>query len=235
MTRPDDRPGWYVTSSDWPALPYRPDYPTPDEVYDAMAGMTDDNTRVEDETGRPGAELVTCPDVYDGTGKPAVFLAGGITGCPDWQTTAVTLLPSGVVAFNPRRPAWPIDDPAAGPGQIAWEVRHLARADVVLFWFCQETVQPITLHELGVAAAGGRPMVVGADRRYPRRVDVVEQLRHARPDVVVCDSLAEVCGKAGRRAPVAYGGPLAEVGRQIAAAFAPFKLTAEKMTGRWRA
>ncbi len=179
---PDRRPGWYVTSSDWPALPYPPDYPT------------------EDETGRPGAELVTCPDVYGGTGKPAVFLAGGITGCPDWQATAAALLPPGVVAFNPRRPAWPIDDPAAGPGQIAWEVRHLARADVVLFWFCQETVQPITLYELGAAAAAGRPMVVGADRRYPRRVDVVEQLRHARPEVVVCDSLAEVCVKAGRLA-----------------------------------
>ncbi len=204
MTRPDDRPGWYVTSSDWPALPYPPDYPTPDEVYDAMAGMTDDNTRVEDETGRPGAELVTCPDVYDGTGKPAVFLAGGITGCPDWQATAAGLLPLPVVAFNPRRTAWPIDDPTAGPGQIAWEVRHLARADVVLFWFCQETVQPITLYELGAAAAGGRPMIVGADPGYPRRADVVLQLGHVRPEVTVLDSLDRACVEAAWLAAAVY-------------------------------
>jgi hypothetical protein len=35
---------------------------------------------------------------------PSVFLAGGITGCPDWQRDARALLDAApVVVLNPRR------------------------------------------------------------------------------------------------------------------------------------
>jgi hypothetical protein len=35
---------------------------------------------------------------------PAVFLAGGITGCPDWQAELVRMLADVPVALlNPRR------------------------------------------------------------------------------------------------------------------------------------
>lgn len=127
--------------------------------------------------------------------RPTVFLGGGITGCPPWQSVAVTLLPAGVVAFNPRQQNWRIDDPSASAAQIAWEVRRL-RARVVLFWFCAETIQPITWYELGKTAASRRPLAVGCDPAYPRRLDVVLQLRHARPEVVVRDSLPAVCADA---------------------------------------
>lgn len=145
------------------------------------------------------AAVVVCPDRWLPGDHPAVFLAGGVTGCPDWQTPAAGLLPDGTVAFTPRRPDWPIGDPAASEGQIRWEHQHLAAADVVLFWFCQETVQPIALFELGVHAVGlGRPVAVGCHPAYPRRTDVLVQLGLARPDVPVRDTLEATCADTAR-------------------------------------
>ncbi|GHF46095.1 nucleoside 2-deoxyribosyltransferase domain-containing protein [Streptomyces morookaense] len=125
--------------------------------------------------------------------EPALFLAGGITDCPDWQTrAAVQLCAAGVPAtvFNPRQAVFPEGDPAtAAREQTAWEYEHLARADVILFWFCAESIQPIALYELGAHAARGATIAVGAHPDYASHLDIVEQLRHARPDVEVHASL----------------------------------------------
>ncbi|MEU2770789.1 nucleoside 2-deoxyribosyltransferase domain-containing protein [Streptomyces diastaticus] len=126
---------------------------------------------------------------------PSVFLAGGITNCPDWQQTAAAALADFTV-FNPRRRHFPIDDPGQTPVQIAWEYHHLALADLTLFWFpaCDpsRTTQPITMYELGAAAATPtRRIVVGADPGYPRTADVHTQLHHARPDLTVHTALRD--------------------------------------------
>ena len=129
---------------------------------------------------------------------PAVFLAGGITGCPDWQATAAAQLASApCVVLNPRRAAFDIADPQAASAQIAWEYRHLRLPRVLtLFWFpaCDRsvTVQPIALYELGGALERrclDRPVLIGADPGYPRRFDLVEQLGHEAPDLDVLDEL----------------------------------------------
>jgi hypothetical protein len=141
------------------------------------------------------ARYIEAPDTHDDT-LPAVFLAGGITGCPDWQAQARRMLdPLPVAILNPRRADFPIHDPSAAAGQVAWEFEHLRRADVVLFYFPDSgpVVQPIALYELGSHAAAGKPIVVGADPGYVRRADVVLQLGHIRPDVQVRDDLAAVC------------------------------------------
>ncbi len=133
---------------------------------------------------------------------PSLFLAGGISGCPNWQLRVVRRLDAAgcrVVIFNPRRTAFEVGDPAAGPEQIAWEHRHLARADVILFWFpASDSVQPIALYELGAHAARGKPLAVGADPAYSRRLDVVKQLALERPEVTVHDSLRETLRAAMR-------------------------------------
>lgn len=134
------------------------------------------------------------PDDYTpAPGDPAsVFLAGGITNCPNWQRPATgELLEVGLVVLNPRRAYFPISDPAEAPRQIAWEHRHLHLADLTLFWFCEREVQPIALLELGAALGEGRPIVVGAALAYPRRLDVVEQLRLAGRELHVHASLEE--------------------------------------------
>ncbi|MDT8916250.1 nucleoside 2-deoxyribosyltransferase domain-containing protein [Amycolatopsis sp. PS_44_ISF1] len=112
--------------------------------------------------------------------RPAVFLAGGITGCPDWQSDAAEQLHDAdprLVVLNPRRADFPIDDPAQGPVQVAWEQHHLhLPGTVTLFWFpaCDPavTTAPIALFELGQALGERRPVVIGADPGYPRHTDV---------------------------------------------------------------
>lgn len=136
------------------------------------------------------------PDYYEPTpaDPPSVFLAGGITNCPNWQPDAAAGLAAYVV-FNPRRRNFPIHDPGQTPIQIAWEYHHLALADLTLFWFpaCDPalTTQPITMYELGAAASSPyRRIVVGADPGYPRAADVHTQLGHVRPDLTVHTTLA---------------------------------------------
>jgi hypothetical protein len=135
---------------------------------------------------------VQAPQPYDGPG-PVLFLAGGITDCPDWQSQAAAMLRDtpGLTVLDPRRAAFDLADPAAAAEQITWEHTHLRRADVVLFWFAPGgSVQPITLYELGVHVTRGVPLAVGADPGYPRRLDVQVQLALARPGLPVHDRLA---------------------------------------------
>ena len=54
--------------------------------------------------------------------KNSVFLAGGITGCPDWQSDIVKMLSdTDLTLLNPRRADFPIGDPDAAFDQIQWE------------------------------------------------------------------------------------------------------------------
>jgi Nucleoside 2-deoxyribosyltransferase like len=132
-------------------------------------------------------------DEYAPGSLPAVFMAGGISGCPDWQREVVGLLRDEPVALlNPRRAAFPIGDPEAGPKQIEWEHRHLRRADAILFWFPRETLCPIALYELGAWSMTTKSLFVGTHPGYPRRMDVEVQTRLARPDVRVADSLTDL-------------------------------------------
>ncbi|HLL68791.1 MAG TPA: nucleoside 2-deoxyribosyltransferase domain-containing protein [Micromonosporaceae bacterium] len=141
----------------------------------------------------PHAVYVEALETYAG-GRTAVFLAGGITNCPDWQAEArASLADLPIAILSPRRARFPIRDPDAAAGQVAWEFEHLRRADTVLFWFpaSGEAVQPIALYELGAHAATGKPMTVGADPGYLRRDDVVLQLGHVRPELQVYASLSD--------------------------------------------
>lgn len=106
--------------------------------------------------------------------------------------------------FNPRRRAFPIGDPGEAPRQIAWEHHHLHLADVTLFWFPADQVQPIALFELGAALGEGRHVVLGAAPGYPRRLDVEHQVALAgssrRVHASVADVLDEVIAHAARAA-----------------------------------
>ena len=131
-----------------------------------------------------------------GPEETAIFLAGGITGCRDWQQELRSLLSdTQLTLVNPRRPDFPIGDPGAAQEQITWEYWRLLTADAISFWFTSETIQPIVLFELGRWSApptGGRrvPIFVGAHPDYIRRQDVVCQLALSRPEVKVVASLA---------------------------------------------
>ena len=132
-----------------------------------------------------------------------VFLAGGITGCPDWQAEARELLDdTDLVVCNPRRPEFDVTDPNAARDQIAWEVEHLRAADLILFWFPASgaVAQPIALFELGMALGQRRELAVGTDPNYCRRYDVTQQCRHAAPGLTVWTRLDRVCAEVRKQA-----------------------------------
>jgi Nucleoside 2-deoxyribosyltransferase like len=88
---------------------------------------------------------------------PTIFMAGSIEmGVADnWQTRfAQAFNDTDVVLYNPRRDDWDstwkqsIDDPQFNE-QVNWELDHLVRSDLAVFYFDPGTKSPITLMELG--------------------------------------------------------------------------------------
>jgi hypothetical protein len=138
-------------------------------------------------------QYVEALEGYVPASLPAVFLAGGISACPDWQREVVYLLQGEPVALlNPRRSAFSVDEPRAAALQIEWEHRHLRLADAVLFWFPWETLCPIALYELGSWSMTRKPLFVGVHPDYRRRLDVEIQTRLVRPDVSVVYRLSDL-------------------------------------------
>ena len=135
--------------------------------------------------------VVQCPAEADPRDfERSVFLAGGISNCPDWQTQLLELLrDTDWLVLNPRREDFDSSDTGISEAQIEWEHRHLRLADAIAFWFPPQTLCPITLYELGAWSMTDKPLLIGVDPQYKRRVDVVTQTQLTRPDVRVADSL----------------------------------------------
>ena len=134
-------------------------------------------------------KYIQCPDTYTGPGR-ALFLAGGISNCPNWQLELVELLTdSSLVLLNPRRENFPMNDPQAAEGQIHWEHDHLQLAWGISFWFPCETLCPITLYELGSWSRTTKPLFIGLHPQYARRLDVEIQTKLARPEITIVYSL----------------------------------------------
>lgn len=129
--------------------------------------------------------------------QPIVFMAGGITGCPNWQMELAGKL--GNVQdgslFNPRRTNMP-----EGEGevikQIQWEFTWLWHASIVVFWFPKESICPITLFELGaqvirsrLAQANIPKLCIGIEPGYQRALDVKVQAGLVDPHIRIVDSL----------------------------------------------
>jgi hypothetical protein len=130
-----------------------------------------------------------CPDI----GEKSLFLAGGITGCPDWQQEILQKLSStDLVIFNPRRRRFPMHDPSAAKAQIKWEADHLRLTDQILFWYPCETLCPIALYELGAWSMSDKPLFVGTHPDYQRRLDIEIQTKIVRPDINIVYSLLDL-------------------------------------------
>lgn len=103
--------------------------------------------------------IITAPEEYTiADNEISIFLAGGITNCPDWQSEIIESLKhtvaieqdDNVVVFNPRRENFPIDKPGESYGQILWEFRALEKCDIFTMYFSSgDSDQPICMYELG--------------------------------------------------------------------------------------
>lgn len=145
---------------------------------------------------------------------PALFMAGGISNTPDWQSQIQPQLRRRcpkLVLVNPRRESFDVSNPNETEWQINWEHRHLRACDAIMFWFPKETLCPITLYELGVWSNHVRdpsnprgpqrgshtPLIVGVEPEYARREDIIIQTQLSRPETPVVDSLDELVRQVG--------------------------------------
>lgn len=138
---------------------------------------------------------VECPQTYEGN-EISLFLAGGISNCPNWQLDLVKLLEgTNITVINPRRKYFPTDNPNIEEEQIAWEFEHLKMASAASFWFPKETLCPITLYELGKQSVLDKPIFIGAHPDYARIRDIQIQTRLTRPEITITYSLPDLAGQ----------------------------------------
>lgn len=107
----------------------------------------------------------------------SLFIAGGITGCSNWQEELIYELKElPIIIYNPRRDDFDVKNKSESIRQIEWEHRKLMDSDVVSIWFAEETIQPIVLFELGKMLGLGKKIIVGVDKHYVRKDDVIIQV-----------------------------------------------------------
>lgn len=115
-----------------------------------------------------------------------VFLAGGITGCENWQNEVISKLMElseyyslgRMAIYNPRCEAFDINDCSAEIDQIKWERNRLKTCDIFSAFFqASESLQPISLYELGKNSVRRDPTtcVVTVQKGYKRERDVLIQ------------------------------------------------------------
>ncbi len=133
-------------------------------------------------------KYVECPQIYEGKEK-SLFIAGGITGCSDWQNEFVnSLKDENIILFNPRREIFiesHLNDLTMTNEQISWEHNYLEKASATSFWFTSETLCPITLFELGKQLMLNKPVFIGLHPNYARKLDVEIQVKLMRPEIEI--------------------------------------------------
>lgn len=132
-------------------------------------------------------------------GQAALFVGGGITGTHEWQSGYIDLLSHlDLLILNPRRAEFNIEDESESEKQIQWEWDALAKSTMVSFWFPSETLCPITLLELGIHLAGDKPIFVGCDQYYQRKLDLEIQCGLYRPEIEIVYSIEDLAGQVKR-------------------------------------
>ena len=129
----------------------------------------------------------------------SVFLAGGITNCPNWQKEVIEgLSNTNLTVLNPRRDLFPIHDPNASEEQIKWEFEALEKCDIFSMYFADaDSDQPICMYELGRNIARMqmrfpnswiRRIIITADPEYRRFEDVLIQTKLATDNKIYVES-----------------------------------------------
>jgi nucleoside 2-deoxyribosyltransferase len=135
--------------------------------------------------------MIIKPPVYMPGLHPStkhIFLAGSIEmgKAIEWQSELcekISHRQKNVAICNPRRDDWnsswkqEIGNPEFYD-QVTWEINHIEKADLVVFYFDPNTMSPITLLELGLCAGLKKNAVVYCPEPFWRKgnVDIVCEL-----------------------------------------------------------
>lgn len=128
-------------------------------------------------------KVITAPEYYTSQ-HIKIFLAGGITNCHNWQRNVIDHLKyfeeyypklKNAIVYNPRREDFGDLSPEKEYEQISWEHEYLKACDIFTCFFdASESVQPITLYELG-RWAHKKENIITVVEEYPRASDVLIQ------------------------------------------------------------
>lgn len=122
-----------------------------------------------------------------------LYLAGGITGCPDWQAEISNLLNNSTVKIvNPRRSDFVKGTAAQYINTVRENRFELEACEATVMWFPKEKLTPIALLELGSLLASNKPIFIGVEQGYTRRQDVEIQTALERPEIEIAYSLKEL-------------------------------------------
>ena len=147
------------------------------------------------------SQYIEAPNYTNINNKHSIFLAGGITGCSLWQNTIKDKLLSTfdhLTVINPRRENFQMFKDKSQYNesllQIDWEYKYLRLATQILFWFTNETIQPIVLFELGATLERWKiytkqELFIGCHPDYVRSFDVVIQTKLSGYTTPICTSL----------------------------------------------
>lgn len=137
----------------------------------------------------PNFQYIEAPN-YAEIKNPSIFLGGGISHVKvDWQDKLKKQLEHlPITVVNPRRKSFDTSKKDESALQVNWEFKYLRLVDVLIFYFCEETLCPITLFELGGAlerrkcAAVHYPtatqdIIVYCQDKYERKWDVEYQIK----------------------------------------------------------
>lgn len=103
---------------------------------------------------------IKAPTRIDISHDVSVFLAGSIEmgTAENWQDRLARELETwNVTLLNPRRDDWDSSweqkkENQQFNEQVTWELEHMEKANIIVFYFDPNTKSPITLLELGLAA-----------------------------------------------------------------------------------
>lgn len=149
-------------------------------------------------------KIITAPQNYNKqSDQISVFLAGGITNCPEWQNEVIRKLEDfdlqKLVIYNPRQEHFNITDPNASYKQISWEFQYLENMDIFSMYFSDgDSDQPICMYELGrnlIRMQNRFPndwkerIIITCENGYRRKLDVYIQTRLATENAIDYDYL----------------------------------------------
>lgn len=137
-------------------------------------------------------EIVQAPNKSTNKGIK-LFLAGGISQCPQWQNEIISKLRNEprleefkIIIFNPRCDEIPNEE-----FQTEWEYDNLKDSDIISFWFSVGSLNPITLFEYGSYFKSKKKIIVGCHPEYLRKSAVKIQTRLDAPQLNVIEDFEE--------------------------------------------
>jgi hypothetical protein len=110
-----------------------------------------------------------------------IFLAGSIEmdKAINWQKRCEEMLQDDYIIFNPRREQWNSSwsqtiENENFKEQVDWELNALEKADIIIMYFAENTMSPISLLEFGLYAQSNKMKVVVEENFWRKgNIDIV--------------------------------------------------------------